>query len=86
MKTSFEIWAEQLAERRGVESVPDTELARLLGIHRNRIADYKRGHSLHTPPKPAVLDLRTRLAMAAILAELTPWQDTIADVLQEVEE
>ncbi len=75
MKTSFELWAERLAGLRGLAVMPDTELARLLGIHRNRVADYKRGHTLHTPPKPAEPDLRTRLAMAAILANIQPWPE-----------
>ena len=61
------------AGRPAIRPVSDDEIAELLGIHRNRVADFRRGHSLHTPPQPMTLDRRTRLAMAAILAGLEPW-------------
>ena len=56
MKTSFEIWTERLAALRGVPSLRDGELAALLGVHRNRIADFKRGFTTHNPPNAAQPD------------------------------
>ncbi len=76
-KTSLEIWTERLTEQRGLAAIPDRQLAAELGIHRNRVADYKRGFTTHHPPLPAKPDLRCRLAMAAILAGLTPWPENI---------
>jgi hypothetical protein len=62
------------------------ELGRVLGLHRNSIADFKRGLTLHTPPKPAGPDLRTRLAMSAILSGLEPWPETLEEWPKEAEE
>ena len=82
-KTSFEIWTERLTEQRGRAAIPDRQLAAELGIHRNRVADYKRGFTTHHPPLPAKPDLRCRLAMAAILAGLIPWPENSEDIPQE---
>ncbi len=63
--------------RPAARPVSDDEIAELLGINRNRVADFRRGHSLHTPPQPMKLDRRTRLAMTAILAGLEPWSEEL---------
>ena len=86
MKTSFTIWTERLAALWEVASVSDAKLGRVLGLHRNSIADFKRGRTLHTPPKPAGPDLRTRLAMSAILAGLQPWPETLEEEPKEAGE
>ncbi len=77
MTTEFDIWTGQLAKKLGRPAVPDGKIAELLGIHRNRVADFRRGHSLHKPPQPMKLDRRTRLAMTAILAGLEPWSEEL---------
>jgi hypothetical protein len=85
-KTSFEIWARRLAQHRGLPAISDGQLAAELGIHRNRVADYKRGFTTHHPPIPAKPDLRCRLAMAAILAGLAPWPEDVEAIPQNIPE
>ena len=85
-KTSFEIWAGRLAQQRGLSAISDGLLAAELGIHRNRVADYKRGFTTHHPPVPAKPDLRCRLAMAAILAGLAPWPEDTEVILRNAPE
>jgi DNA-binding XRE family transcriptional regulator len=66
--TRFAEWVEEMG-------FTQKEAGEKLGLNREGVVDYMRGHTYHNPPKPAAPDLRTRRAMQAIKEGLLPWPE-----------
>lgn len=66
--TQFAKWVDEMG-------FTQKEAGARLGLSRERVIDLIRGLTYHEPPREALPDLRTRLAMQAIKEGLQPWPE-----------